>query len=560
MLQLQTLGATDLRRDGGASLQTVLAGPKRLALLTYLTLARPRGYHRRDVLLALLWPDLDQERGRAALRTTLYHLRQTIGPEALLTRGDDELAVDRAQLNCDAVEFERLLDEGRTAAALELYQGPLLSGFYVSGVPEWEQWLENERARLATRAGTAAWGLAEDAAANGRAEEANRWAQRAFEMQRDDEGALRRLMAILDRIGDRAGAAAAFDAFARMLRAEYDSEPAPETQQLLATIRRRTVEAPVLPPISVRPMVDGSAPAPDGPRALPRRRRAFGTALVLLALGLGGYAATRARAPRLPVLAVGRIELVGVSDSLSGLPTLLGTNFARVPGIRVVSEARLAEVRAGLDDGGSANFAGAATAAGATEIIEGSLARRSQGGYRLDLRRIDLRTGATRGAFSIESTEIFDLVDLATEWAAGEYGSQVPVTRYAATLSSVMAYRLYEQGLTAYYRNDVPTASRLFRTALEEDSTFAMAAFYLSKTVDERERWALLERAERLSRSSFDRERLIIRAEWLFHMQDPARLAVAETLLVRYPTEPQSRLHYANALVGAGAFREAIPH
>jgi len=39
----------------------VLAQPKRVALLAYLAAATPRRLHRRDSLLALFWPELDQE-------------------------------------------------------------------------------------------------------------------------------------------------------------------------------------------------------------------------------------------------------------------------------------------------------------------------------------------------------------------------------------------------------------------------------------------------------------------------------------------------------------------
>jgi len=48
VIRLETLGAPSLRGPGGAEIRAVLAQPKRLALLTYLALAQPRGFHRRD--------------------------------------------------------------------------------------------------------------------------------------------------------------------------------------------------------------------------------------------------------------------------------------------------------------------------------------------------------------------------------------------------------------------------------------------------------------------------------------------------------------------------------
>ena len=564
MLHLTTLGATDLRRPDGTSVQAVLAGPKRFALLAYLASARPHGFHRRDVLLALLWPEVDQDRGRATLRTTLYHLRQAIGASAVLTRGDEEIGIDRTALTCDAVEFERALDAGRTAEALAFYKGDFLPGFYVPGAADWERWLETERARLRARAASAAWSLAEDAATAANAEDANRWARRAFEIQPDDEGALRRLVTILDQIGDRSGAIAAYDAFARELQEEYDSDPAPETQKLIQSVRGRVelLAEPQLRARTTKMPVNVSVEKPS-PRSGSRRFAFAGAvAAAVLSLTLAVFGLLRSSDPDKTVLAVGDVEIIGAADSLSGFPILLATNLARVQGLSVISEGRLREVSAALprDAQGDASLTRAAAAAGATEIVEGALSQRARGGYRLDLRRVDVKSGETRGAFSIESPEIFDLVDLATEWVAEEHGVREVGSRYAASMSSLVAYQLYEQGLGAFYKGDRTSAERFFRTALSQDSGFAMAAYYLSRVArfDESARW--LELAERGSRTAVDRERLFIRTAWLHYMQDPRGLAVAETMAVRYPAEPEGHLMYGRSLIINGSFAAAIPH
>jgi len=46
----------------------VLTQTKRVALLAYLLLSRPGESHRRDSLLALFWPEMDQEHGRNSLQ------------------------------------------------------------------------------------------------------------------------------------------------------------------------------------------------------------------------------------------------------------------------------------------------------------------------------------------------------------------------------------------------------------------------------------------------------------------------------------------------------------
>src|SRR5215831_13561062 len=74
MIRLRVLGALDLRDDHDQAIDSVLAQPKRVALLVYLAAARPYGLKRRDILVALLWPELDQARARNALSQSLHHL------------------------------------------------------------------------------------------------------------------------------------------------------------------------------------------------------------------------------------------------------------------------------------------------------------------------------------------------------------------------------------------------------------------------------------------------------------------------------------------------------
>src|SRR5439155_24409396 len=138
--------------------------------------ARPRGYHRRDKLLALFWPETDQELGRGAMRQALHFLRSSLGPDVLGRRGDEEVGIAAAALWCDAIAFEELLEQGKPAEALELYRGPLLDGVFVEDASvELERWIEEERVRLSRRAATAAWELADSDARAGRHAAAAHW-------------------------------------------------------------------------------------------------------------------------------------------------------------------------------------------------------------------------------------------------------------------------------------------------------------------------------------------------------------------------------------------------
>src|SRR5205809_4318821 len=114
------LGGLNLLGVGGHELKSVLAQPKRVALLAYLAAATPRRFHRRDSLVALFWPELDQEHARAALRQSLHVLRRSLGEGALKSHGDDEIGLGDADFWCDMPAFDSAIESGRYAEALEL--------------------------------------------------------------------------------------------------------------------------------------------------------------------------------------------------------------------------------------------------------------------------------------------------------------------------------------------------------------------------------------------------------------------------------------------------------
>src|SRR5438552_3599545 len=145
MVEFRLLGTVNLTTADGRDARGLVAQPRRLALLAYLAAATPRGTHRRDSLLALFWPELDQPRARAALRQSLYVLREVLGPAALVSHGNEEIGLDFAVVRCDVAEFDCAIAAGRLTEALDLYRGELLEGFFISGAPDFERWQDDER-------------------------------------------------------------------------------------------------------------------------------------------------------------------------------------------------------------------------------------------------------------------------------------------------------------------------------------------------------------------------------------------------------------------------------
>ncbi len=237
--KFRVLGAAELSGPESNQLLSVLARPKLVALLSYLTASVHRGFVRRDSLIRLFWGDRDPERARSALRQSLHHVRKSLGEGVLLTRGDEEVGVAFDRFWCDVAAFEEALEAGERERALEFYRGELLEGFYVSDAPEYEKWLDVRRSELRDKAAAAAWALAEEAQAEGN-EAAVHWARRALTLAPLDEALVRRVIQLLDSVGDRSGAVQEYEAFARRLQEELELEPAPETQALLESIRGRS--------------------------------------------------------------------------------------------------------------------------------------------------------------------------------------------------------------------------------------------------------------------------------------------------------------------------------
>jgi DNA-binding SARP family transcriptional activator len=237
-ITLELLGGVELRGGDADAAGRVLVQPKLVALLAYLAIAGAEGrYQRRDRLVGLLWPELDQTHARTALRKAIHAIRASLGAELLASRGDEELALAPNALVCDAVEFRGDVEAGRLASAMERYRGDLMPGFHLNECTDFERWLETERTELRERAGATALALAQLFEKDSSMTIAARWARRAARFSWDDERTLRRALLLLERAGDRSGALSLYDEFAERLKADFNAEPSPETAALVRQLR-----------------------------------------------------------------------------------------------------------------------------------------------------------------------------------------------------------------------------------------------------------------------------------------------------------------------------------
>src|SRR5438094_2028416 len=313
MIRLRILGTVGLKDSQDREVQDVLRRPKLLALLGYLAAARPSGFHRRDTLVALLWPELDNAHARNSLRQAVHALRAALGRDAVVARGEEEIGLSEQALSCDAREFWTELDAGHAEQALELLRGALLEGLHVSDAPEFERWLDSEREHLRRGACEAAEHLAGQAATAGNATGAVRWAVRVTEISPFDETAVRRLIELLDRGGDRAGAVRAYDEFERRIDRDLGVQPSPETSALAGSIRTRR---PSAQPAAAEATIHANAEAgrPDARRFPPNTT------------------SSHSRRKVLPALALLAFLVIGVW--LTGIPGALWARYDGIPSLR----------------------------------------------------------------------------------------------------------------------------------------------------------------------------------------------------------------------------------
>ena len=240
MIDLRVLGDIRVRNENGVEVDALLRQPKRLALLAYLASPAPGTWHRRDLVLALFWPELDTAHARTSLRNSLYVLRQNLGDDVIRNRGDEEISVDPAFLRTDLSIVWDALKAGRIEEALAAYGGDLLPGLFPPDSEGFQRWLDTERTRLKVSVSSAAMTRIDELEREGKASHALTLARKVSEINSDDETVVRRVMTLHEAIGDRAGGLAAFESYRSRLATDFDADPAAETIDIADRLRSST--------------------------------------------------------------------------------------------------------------------------------------------------------------------------------------------------------------------------------------------------------------------------------------------------------------------------------
>ena len=264
-LSLQLLGPFSASLNGKplGSFRTRLAQ----ALLIYLACEPVR--HRREHLMALLWPGLPQTSAQQNLRQNLYLLRRAI-PEVAAAGGIGATPLvladhDTLQLNpaaavvVDVRRFAALIGRirpglGEMEEAVALYRGDFLADFYLPDSNPFEEWAAAHREALRRDALDVLRQLTARYLADDAYDQAEACARRQLTIDPLHDSANRQLMEILARGGRRHAALAHYEQYRRLLSLDLGIAPGAETLVLVDAIQSDS-------PLPSVPRDDGAFPA-----------------------------------------------------------------------------------------------------------------------------------------------------------------------------------------------------------------------------------------------------------------------------------------------------------
>lgn len=583
MLKLKLFGTPSIEAAAGPVTGRAAQG-RRLALLALLASARGRAVSR-DKLIALMWPESPTDRARHQLSDDLYILRTALGEDAVRSVGD-ELSLNPGAIVSDAEMFERLLDEGRHEAAVELFAGPLLDGFHLPDSVEFEQWLDVERTRLGRRYAAALESLAEQSEAKGEFAAAVSWWRRLAEHDPLNGRITLRLMRALDAAGHRADALKHARTHAVLLREEFDAEPDPEVMAFAERLRLapRARSAPEPDPIRATTSHSHDAESVAPIRNVPDgTRRRWGYALaatLLLVVAIIAMRGTTGRTLATPPLArsVGVLPFVNMSADPAnayfsdGLSEQIITALSHLDGLRVAARTSSFALR-----DRSLDVRAIGDTLGVAAVLEGSV-RREGNTLRVTAQLIDAATGyhIWSGEYDREPEDVFAVQQEIARAIAGAL--DLRLTRDSAASASRQpgfeAYDLYLRGL--YHRNSLAAdalrhAMNYFDSAIALEPEFALAyaakatvvgplVFFGHVPRDEglREFRALTARALELdpnvgeAHAALGLLRLFFDWEW-----DAAEQALRRAIELN-PSDPHAYHHLANYQRAIGHMDEAL--
>ena len=215
---------------------------RRLALLAVIAAAGNDG-RSRDQLHVLFWPEASQAKARHSLEQLVYALRDSIDAE-VFARGDP-VRLNPSVITSDVADFRAADKCDDLERVVATYRGSFLEGFHLNNAPEFERWLEAERAGLARRYANAVERLAKKAAAERDHVTAVHWWRKAVDADPVGSTNAMGLMRALMNAGDNAAAIQFAEQYETIVAREIGTSVGPAVSSLVAEARANARAEPL---------------------------------------------------------------------------------------------------------------------------------------------------------------------------------------------------------------------------------------------------------------------------------------------------------------------------
>ncbi len=234
------------REDGSVVDQTEWRTSKNLELLRLLAVDAGQPISIASIM-DTLWPDVDEERGRASLRTAASHIRKVLRSDCLERRPGSLVLqgvwVDIQRYSSLLVEVDRARRAGEHAMTVTLVREA--EAVYVGDVevPESSgRWLDEVRETWRARRCDALVDASEAAAAVNWMRDSLDFAKPAFKIDPNSEQAARALMRALAGLGEMDRALTVFERIRHTLVENFGVDPSPQTRALHLQLLTGTID------------------------------------------------------------------------------------------------------------------------------------------------------------------------------------------------------------------------------------------------------------------------------------------------------------------------------
>lgn len=226
--QLNVFGPPELVAPNGERIE--FNTRRQTGILTYLTLETQGHPVRRDLLVELFWPDVDEVRGRHSFSQAISDLRSKLGKKAIVFRNGAITLTTRITTELDRT--------GASAPDLKTLGEPLLGMEDLGGV-SLSHWLDVARTSLNERLRSSRQGDLSAQRASGDMEALRANAERLYRADPlNDEAALALAEDLLLK-GDETGASSTLRAHVARIKGACGGDPSPEISALLTRLATR---------------------------------------------------------------------------------------------------------------------------------------------------------------------------------------------------------------------------------------------------------------------------------------------------------------------------------